>query len=85
MQKSVDNTFHYDTIDSNKKLTQIHREVEMAIYTLLGNEVEIIASNQEKTMVNVRFIEDDFVDQKSILELKADNGMKEIQEAIDRL
>ena len=55
----------------------------MTIYTRYGSEVEIIASNADKTMVNVRFIEDDFIDTKSVLELKADGGINEIMEAIN--
>ena len=55
------------------------------IYTQYGSEVEIIASNEEKTMVNVKFVEDGFIDTKSVIELKADGGINEIMDAINKL
>ncbi len=56
----------------------------MAIYTRYGNEIEIIASNAEGTMVNVKYA-DGFVDTKSVIELKADDGVNEIMSAIAKV
>ena len=55
----------------------------MAIYTMWGNEVKIIAANAEKTMVNIRFVDDGLVDTRAITELKADDGITEIMAAIE--
>jgi len=52
------------------------------IYTRFESEVEIVAGNIETGEVNIKFKDDGFFMQTNINELRADDGIKEIHDAI---
>ena len=52
------------------------------IYTRFGSPVEIISVDTKAGTVRIKFIDDGFVDDRCINELKADKGIDEIIEAI---
>lgn len=54
----------------------------MAIYTRFGSEVEIIGYNHNTGDTEVRYLSSGDVAYFGIYELKADNGIQEIDEAI---
>jgi hypothetical protein len=55
------------------------------IYTQYGSEVEILSANKDGSEVNVKFIEDGFIQTRMTNELKADDGINEIQKAINEV
>ena len=59
----------------------------MAIYTMMGSEVEIVDSRIEgsDTWVTVRYIEDGEQREFHIGDLRADGGFNEIEDKVDNV